>query len=276
MRACRRSRSWAWSTSRPTRSRTAARSTTTRRRSRHARRLVAEGAAIVDVGGESTRPGRRRRCRAEEELRRVVPVVEGLAGARHCRARLDRHDEARRSRAPRSTRARPTSTTSPPSATSRSSAAFVADRGLDCCLMHMLGEPRTMQHDPRYVDVVSDVKAFLEERHGGRGGGRRARGARSSSTPGSASARRSSTTSSCCAGCDELADARPPARARHLAQVVPRPHHGPRRRPSACTATVATCVIALRARGARVPRPRRRGGARRAGGGGCYVRRAWP
>src|ERR671924_432804 len=43
-------------------------------------------------------------------------------------------------------------------------ASFVADRGLDCCLMHMLGEPRTMQKDPRYDDVVDDVKAFLEER----------------------------------------------------------------------------------------------------------------
>ena len=43
-------------------------------------------------------------------------------------------------------------------------AGLVADRGLDCCLMHMLGEPRTMQENPRYDDVVSDVKAFLEER----------------------------------------------------------------------------------------------------------------
>jgi dihydropteroate synthase len=43
-------------------------------------------------------------------------------------------------------------------------AAFVADRGCDCCLMHMLGEPRTMQQDPRYDDVVDDVRAFLEER----------------------------------------------------------------------------------------------------------------
>ena len=43
-------------------------------------------------------------------------------------------------------------------------AAFVADRGLDCCLMHMLGEPRTMQVDPRYDDVVDEVRAFLEER----------------------------------------------------------------------------------------------------------------
>jgi dihydropteroate synthase len=45
-------------------------------------------------------------------------------------------------------------------------APLVADRGVDCCLMHMLGEPRTMQRDPRYDDVVSDVKAFLEARMG--------------------------------------------------------------------------------------------------------------
>ena len=65
--------------------------------------------------------------------------------------------------------------------------------------MHMLGEPRTMQQDPRYEDVVDEVKAFLEERlgvRGARGGERAARAARSRA---SASARRSSTTSSCCA-----------------------------------------------------------------------------
>ena len=66
--------------------------------------------------------------------------------------------------------------------------------------MHMLGEPRTMQQDPRYDDVVSDVKAFLEERLDAAVAAGVAGGARSSSTPGSASARRSSTTSSCCAG----------------------------------------------------------------------------
>ena len=57
-------------------------------------------------------------------------------------------------------------------------AALVAESGADCCLMHMLGEPRTMQDDPRYDDVVDDVKAFLEERLGVRGArGRRARSA---------------------------------------------------------------------------------------------------
>ena len=78
-------------------------------------------------------------------------------------------------------------------------ADVVAQAGADCCLMHMLGDPRTMQDDPRYDDVVDDIKAFLEERlafaiaRGIDGGG-------SCSIPGSASARRSSTTSSCCGG----------------------------------------------------------------------------
>jgi dihydropteroate synthase len=98
---------------------------------------------------------------AAEERRRVVPVIEGLdglaaqisidtmklevaaaaveAGASYVNdVTAFRHDPAL--------------------------AGFVAERGLDCCLMHMLGEPRTMQADPRYEDVVSDVKAFLEER----------------------------------------------------------------------------------------------------------------
>jgi dihydropteroate synthase len=128
----------------------------------HARRLIAEGAGIVDVGGESTRPGADP-VPASEELDRVLPVVDGIAGLRLpvqisidtmkaavAEAALDagatyvndvtafRHDP--------------------------DLAGLVADRGVDCCLMHMLGEPRTMQLDPRYEDVVSEVKAFLEER----------------------------------------------------------------------------------------------------------------
>jgi dihydropteroate synthase len=123
----------------------------------HGRRLIAEGASIIDVGGESTRPGAEP-VPVEVEIARVIPVVEGLAGrvsidtmkVAVAHAAVDagatyvndvsafRHDP--------------------------DMAGFVADRGLDCCLMHMLGEPRTMQNDPRYDDVVSDVKAFLEER----------------------------------------------------------------------------------------------------------------
>jgi len=128
----------------------------------HARRLVAEGAAIVDVGGESTRPGADP-VPAAEEIRRTVPVVEGIVALglpaqvsidtmklEVARAAVDagasyvndvtafRHDPAL--------------------------AGLVAERGLDCCLMHMRGEPRTMQADPRYDDVVAEVKAFLEAR----------------------------------------------------------------------------------------------------------------
>lgn len=126
----------------------------------HGRDLIAQGASIVDVGGESTRPGSDP-VPAAEELDRVVPVVGALAGAGAqlsidtmkadvAAAALDagatyvndvsafRHD-------PRM-------------------ADLVAERDCDCCLMHMLGEPKTMQRDPRYDDVVDDVKAFLAER----------------------------------------------------------------------------------------------------------------
>lgn len=128
----------------------------------HGLELEADGAAILDLGGESTRPGAAP-VPEDEELRRVVPVVEGLVAAGTgaqlsvdttkltvARAAVDagatyvndvtafRHDPEM--------------------------AALVAERGLDCCLMHMRGEPRTMQRDPRYDDVVSEVKAFLEER----------------------------------------------------------------------------------------------------------------
>jgi dihydropteroate synthase len=126
----------------------------------HGRSLIAEGADVVDVGGESTRPGAEA-VSAEEELRRVVSVIKALAAGGAsvsidtsklavAEAALDagasyindvtafRHDP--------------------------DLAGLVADRGVDCCLMHMLGEPRTMQQDPRYDDVVNDVKAFLEER----------------------------------------------------------------------------------------------------------------
>jgi dihydropteroate synthase len=123
-------------------------------------RLVADGADIVDVGGESTRPGSEG-VSEEEELHRVAPVVERLAGAGHrvsidtakagvARAALDAgavivNDVTAFRREP-------------------GIARLVAERGAGCVLMHMLGEPRTMQEDPRYGDVVSEVKAFLEER----------------------------------------------------------------------------------------------------------------
>jgi dihydropteroate synthase len=126
----------------------------------HARRLAADGAAILDVGGESTRPGAEP-VPVEEELARVVPVVEGLRGV-PARISIDTM------KLPVAQAAVEAGATYVNDVTAFRNdpdlAGFVADRGLDCCLMHMLGEPRTMQRDPRYADVVDDVKAFLNER----------------------------------------------------------------------------------------------------------------
>jgi dihydropteroate synthase len=117
-----------------------------------------EGARLVDVGGESTRPGSEG-VSAEEELRRIEPVLERLSG---CPVSVDTSKAAVARRAlalgavlvndVTALRADP------------ELAGVVADAGAYVCLMHMLGEPRTMQDDPRYEDVVSEVKAFLEER----------------------------------------------------------------------------------------------------------------
>jgi dihydropteroate synthase len=126
---------------------------------RHGEELVRDGAAILDVGGESTRPGAVEVGEAEE-LRRVEPVVAGLAESATvsidtsklavAEAALDagasivndvtafKHDPEM--------------------------AGLCAARGVGVVLMHMPGNPRTMQDDPRYDDVVDDVKAFLVER----------------------------------------------------------------------------------------------------------------
>lgn len=125
----------------------------------HGEQLVRDGAEILDVGGESTRPGAEE-VSVDEEMARVVPVVRGLAGtatisidtskAAVAEAALDagasivndvtalRHDPE--------------------------IGALCAERGAGLVLMHMQGDPRTMQTDPTYEDVVDDVKAFLAER----------------------------------------------------------------------------------------------------------------
>jgi dihydropteroate synthase len=121
-------------------------------------RLVDEGAAIVDIGGESTRPGAAP-VSVEEELRRVVPVLEGLAGAP---VSIDtaKAEVARRALALGAELINDvTALRGDPEMV-----AVVAESGAYVCLMHMQGEPRTMQLDPRYDDVVSEVTAFLEER----------------------------------------------------------------------------------------------------------------
>jgi dihydropteroate synthase len=128
----------------------------------HGRRLVGEGAVIVDVGGESTRPGAEPVPTAEE-LHRVLPVVGALAAAR-TGAQIS-IDTSKVEVALAALRAGATMVNDVTAFRAEPEmAGLVADRGADCCLMHMLGEPRTMQLDPRYDDVVDDVKAFLEAR----------------------------------------------------------------------------------------------------------------
>ena len=126
----------------------------------HGLRLAEEGAAMLDVGGESTRPGADP-VPSEEELRRVVPVVEGLSRS-GARVSIDTTKAAVAAAA----LAAGASMVNDVSALrfDPELAGLVADRRAGCCLMHMLGEPRTMQEEPRYEDVVSEVKAFLEDR----------------------------------------------------------------------------------------------------------------
>ncbi len=128
----------------------------------HGIELIDAGAAILDVGGESTRPGAEP-VGADEERRRVVPVIEALAASgRDVQISIDT------SKASVAAAALDAGATLVNDVTALrgdpAMLALVAERGVDCCLMHMLGEPRTMQVDPHYDDVVSDVKAFLEQR----------------------------------------------------------------------------------------------------------------
>jgi dihydropteroate synthase len=117
-------------------------------------RMVEEGADIIDVGGESTRPGAEP-VDAGEELRRVLPVVEALAP--HTRVSIDtrKAEVAEAALAAGATLLNDVSATLAPVARA-AGAGWVA--------MHMRGEPRTMQEDPTYGDVVAEVKAFLVER----------------------------------------------------------------------------------------------------------------
>jgi dihydropteroate synthase len=128
----------------------------------HGLALAAEGAAIVDIGGESTRPGSEG-VSAEEELRRVLPVIEGLRAA-GTEARIS-IDTSKANVAAAALNAGATFVNDVTALRADPAIAeVIAETGAGCCLMHMLGTPRTMQLDPRYEDVVVEVKAFLEER----------------------------------------------------------------------------------------------------------------
>ena len=126
----------------------------------HARAMVEAGADLIDVGGESTRPGAQA-VSVQEELDRVIPVIEALAGAVSVPISVD------------------TAKAEVMTAAAEAGAGLINDvralrepgaleaaarTGLPVCLMHMQGRPRTMQADPRYADVASEVLAFLLER----------------------------------------------------------------------------------------------------------------
>jgi dihydropteroate synthase len=128
----------------------------------HGLKLALEGAAILDVGGESTRPGAAP-VSEEEELRRVVPVIDGLVAAgTSAQISIDTSKAAVAAAALRAGATLVNDVTALRGDPEMAGVIALADA--DCCLMHMLGEPRTMQDDPRYEDVVSDIRSFLEHR----------------------------------------------------------------------------------------------------------------
>lgn len=123
------------------------------------RRMAAEGAAIVDVGGESTRPGSEG-VPLDEELRRVERVLEAVAGELPVSIDTSKAEVARRALALGAEMVNDVTALR----AGAELAGVVADAGVYLCLMHMLGTPRTMQVDPKYDDVASDVATFLEQR----------------------------------------------------------------------------------------------------------------
>ncbi|MCG6874873.1 MAG: dihydropteroate synthase [Betaproteobacteria bacterium] len=125
----------------------------------HARRLAEEGADLLDIGGESSRPGAAP-VSAEEELRRVLPVLEALQ-----EASLPVSIDTVKPEVMRAALECGASMVNDINALREPGAAeAVAGTRAAVCLMHMQGEPRTMQREPRYADVVAEVKAYLAER----------------------------------------------------------------------------------------------------------------
>jgi dihydropteroate synthase len=127
----------------------------------HARALIAAGADMLDVGGESTRPGAEP-VSAADEIARVAPLIQAIRAA----SRVPISVDTMKPEVARAAVAAGASVWNDVTALSFSpeSAAVAAELGCEVVLMHMQGDPRTMQHDPRYGDVVDEVCAFLEAR----------------------------------------------------------------------------------------------------------------
>ena len=125
----------------------------------HGRQLIGDGAEILDIGGESTRPGAAA-VGVEEECERVLPVIAGLAGE----GVPISIDTSKAAVAARALAAGAQIVNDVTALGDPEMAALCADRGCGLILMHMQGTPRTMQEDPRYDDVVDDVRAFLSDR----------------------------------------------------------------------------------------------------------------
>jgi dihydropteroate synthase len=126
----------------------------------HALRLVEEGADILDIGGESTRPGATP-VSLEEELRRVVPVIEKLSGMAGVPLSIDTY----KPEVMRAALAAGADVVNDIRALQEEGALeIVSNTRAGVCLMHMQGTPPTMQADPQYDDVVAEIKAFLKQR----------------------------------------------------------------------------------------------------------------
>lgn len=129
----------------------------------HGRMLAAQGADILDIGGESTRPFSDP-VRVDEELQRVIPVIEDLSGSIHIPISID----TTKAEVARQALAAGASMINDISALRMDPElpAVVRESGAPLILMHMLGTPKTMQIEPEYKDVLGEITAFLEERIG--------------------------------------------------------------------------------------------------------------
>jgi len=122
--------------------------------------MVAEGAGIIDIGGESTRPGAPE-VSSDDELKRVIPVIEALSGSIDVPISIDTSKPIVMKEA---FAAGASIINDVNALRSDGALQMAAELGADVCLMHMQGNPRTMQANPTYDNVVDDVKEFFHER----------------------------------------------------------------------------------------------------------------